>query len=281
MEPTIQSIRIDYDRLAKLMGMLVATIYVVGVVVVNLRLARFGISGMGLLREQYIYAGVLAVLPVLTISITVAMFSGFTIDLYRGDIALETLRGKTSHTKWDHAWTATRAVGKATQATAMAIAIAGTLFTVAINSAIPGATQPVITREVLVKSGQIALFAAGIGGLGAGAVALFRTTGNIWNYVLASACALVTAILVLAYLSFFAVSIYARIPSEFGGGAETKVRLLLNMDAAQARQFKLADDATVRLLFVTNSMYYVISPNDASRAVGLSSEAVIGIETLR
>ena len=48
---------IDYDHLAKLMAMLVATIYVVGVVVVNLRLARFGITGMGLLREQYVYAG--------------------------------------------------------------------------------------------------------------------------------------------------------------------------------------------------------------------------------
>jgi hypothetical protein len=283
MEPTIQSIRIDYDRLAKLMGMLVATIYVVGVVVVNLRLAGFGITGMGLLREQYVFAGVWAVLPVLTISITVAMFCGFAIEMYRGEIAMRILRDKTEPTRRERIWAGTIATGKAAYGTLFVISIGGVIFTVSVNWALPGATTLVATTDVLLTSVEIAVFAAVTGGLAAAAVAIFRTTGNIWNYVLASASAMVTAILALGYLSFFAVSIYARIPPQFGGGADTKVKLLLNLDAARLAQIGLPGDGatSVRLLFVTNSVYYVISPNDPSRAVGIPSAAVIGIETLR
>jgi len=91
---------------------------------------------------------------------------------------------------------------------------------------------------------------------------------------------LTTAILVLAYLSFFAVSVYARIPSAVGGGAETRVRLVLALDQAKAARLGIPGDGVVTLLFVAGNTYYIVSPIDSTRAVGIPGTVVLGMETL-
>jgi hypothetical protein len=44
----------------------------------------------------------------------------------------------------------------------------------------------------------------------------------------------------------------------------------------------ISDDGvtTFRLLFVTNNMYYIVSPEDSTRAVGIPSTAIVGIKTV-
>jgi len=127
---------------------------------------------------------------------------------------------------------------------------------------VPAATAEITTLEVFLTGGKIALFTAGIGLCGAFAVEILRGTKDKWNYILAAAVSLTTAILLLGYLSFFAVSVYARIPSVIGGGADTHVRLVLALDPTKAMRLGIPDDGvtTLRLLFVTSNMYYIVSP---------------------
>jgi hypothetical protein len=295
----------DYERLGKLTAYFIAAIYVVGVGVVNLRLAQFGITGMGLLREQYIFAGTWAILPVLAISVIVGTFCGFVIQMFRyhqlvearprpePDVAYSALEGGT-HKAGRHVWTNVRnTVERATPAVTATVRAAWTtafwtvlvafVFSYAVNSAVPAATARVTTLDVLVTGGKIALFTVGIGCCGAFAVQIVRGPKDTWSYVLAAAVALTTAILVLGYLSFFALSIYAKIPAGIGGGADTNVRLLLDLDPTRTTQLGIRNDGgtPLRLLFVTNNTYYVISPRDSTRALGIPSTAILGMETLR
>jgi hypothetical protein len=309
----------DYERIAKLAAYFVAGIYVIGVAVVNLRLAQFGISGMGLLREQYIFAGTWAILPVLAISVAIGTFCGFAIHMrFPGDGPVNSGAGQAGLTvgpdcrrqfserrlesskkatgtlyPLTQMWSGLRrtvanitpavtAAGRAAWTTAFWAVLAAGVFQYALNRAVPGATSSITTREVFVTGGKIALFAAGIGLCGAFAIDIVRGTKDKWNYVLAAAVCLTTAILVLAYLSFFAVSVYARIPSAIGGGADTRVRLVLASEQAKAMRLDVPAGAaaTLRLLFVAGNMYYIVSPSDSTRAIGIPGTAILGIETL-
>ena len=297
----------DYERIAKLTAYFVAAVYVAGVAVVNLRLAQFGISGMGLLREQYIFAGIWAILPVLAISVIVGTFCGFAIQMFRADQLVETGSRQTDTTErssssksatgpvdaWTRMWSefrrtvrriapAVTATGRAAWVTAFWAVLAAGVFSYAVNRAVPAATAAITTREVFVTGGKIALFTTGIGLCGAFVVHILRGPKDKWNYILAAAVCLTTAILVLGYLSFFAVSVYARIPSTIGGGADTRVRLVLALDPTKAMRLGIPDDGgtTLRLLFVSSNMYYIVSPKDSTRALGIPSAAILGIETL-
>jgi hypothetical protein len=174
------------------------------------------------------------------------------------------------------------ATGRAAWATTLWAVIAAGLFSYAVNRAVPATTAEITTIEVLVTGGKIALFTAGIGLCGAFAVDILQTTNDKWNYILAAAVSLTAAIVLLGYLSFFAVSVYARIPAAIGGGADTNVRLLLSLDPTKAMRLGISDDGvtTFRLLFVTNNMYYIVSPEDSTRAVGIPSTAIVGIKTV-
>lgn len=308
-DDVIVTIADGYERIAKLTAYFVAVVYVIGVAVVNLRLAQFGISGMGLLREQYIFAGTWAILPVVAVSVAVGTLCGFGIHMrFPGDAPVESSAmqdgpSEGRETSPEHAkgplpalrqmWTEFRrtvrkatpiviAAGRAAWATVFWVVLAAAVLRYALNRAVPGATSAITPRDFFFTTGKIAVFTAGIGVCGAFAVDILRGTKDKWNYVLAAAVCLTTGILVLAYLSFFAVSVYARIPSAVGGGADTPVRLVLALDqATAARLGNLGDGVpTLRLLFVAGNMYYVISPADSTRAVGIPASAILGIETL-
>jgi hypothetical protein len=299
----------DYERIARLAAYVLAVVYTTGVGVVSLRLAQFGITGMGLLREQYIFAGTWALLPLVAISVIVGTLVGFAIQMYR----LETRRTNgtsqvgppeagsadsvnTTHTSNDSkAWTRrlgdfrrtlpriaalVNAAGRAIWTTLFWVVLAAGMFSYAVNKAVPAATSEITIVEVLVTGGKIALFAAAIGFFGAVAVDTLRATKDKWNYALGAALTMTTAILVVGYLSFFAVSIYARIPSSIGGGGETHVRLVLNVDLKEATRLGIPTDRA-KLLFVTSDMYYIVSPRDSTRALGIPRTAILSMETLR
>ena len=283
----------DYERIAKLGAYFVAAVYVIGVAVVNLRLAQFGISGMGLLREQYIFAGTWAILPILAVSVAVGTLCGFAITMRFDHLPQQQAAesgtppsGPVAKMWSEFRQTVVRvapkitAAGRAAWTTMFWGVLAAFVFSYALNRAVPGATSAITTSEVLFTSVKIALFAAGIGLCGAFTVDILRGSRDKWNLVLAAAVCLTTGILVLAYLSFFAVSVYARIPSAIGGGAETRVRLVLALDQAAAARLAIPADGVVTLLFVAGNTYYIVSPTDSTRAVGIPGSVVLGMETL-
>src|SRR5262245_4497459 len=75
-----RSVLATVEGLGKAAVAALGLIYALGLAVVSLHLAAYGASGLGLLQEQYVLAGILALIPLAAVGFVVAVIVGTALD---------------------------------------------------------------------------------------------------------------------------------------------------------------------------------------------------------
>ena len=284
-----RSILATVEGLGKAAVAALGVIYALGLAVVSLHVAAYGASGLGFLHEQYVLAGMWALLPLAAVSFICIVIVGYALDEY-GQAAPE--QDATTRTPRERATARQRwlVIGKkGAEAAAAAfgwIVIAG-FFLGFVTPQVSGAgiAELGIGRLLLIAlkvAGFAATLAIFVGG-GLGSI-VGRETKNL----LLGTVMLGTALVVLlGYLGFFTASVYPLIPATLGGGQPRRIQVMMksgNPEASVAALLRGTPPPDVvsehRLLFVTDRAYIVIDPGDARRAIEIPKDLVTAVRTI-
>lgn len=273
-----QTVFIGLERIAKAAALVVGVVYAVGMVVVTLHVARFGLFGPGLLQAQYVIAGFWALLPMAIVALAV---SGFVNALHDG---LEDARSEDDestpapkrrsairrffHALWFAIRNARRFVGTPLAAgfgfVLLAIWLVGSPLE---QLAVP---HPLATFARLFALLAVAVFATAVG--------VHQINERTWEKVVnGTTVVLLGCAAAFGYLTTFANNVYPYIPAEVGGGRPMPIRLALAPGAAgsevgPARLFDV--DSVYHLILTTADEFLLVHPTDSTRAVAISKSAV-------
>src|SRR5262245_45468550 len=239
------------EALGKAAVAVLGLIYALGLAVVTLHLARYGASGLGFLQEQYVLAGMWALLPLGAIGFVFAVIVAAALEEF----------GEVQH---DPTVTAARrwriVAGKLWQAAK----VSGAWFIIAgffLGFLTPRAYGLAsIGSWALVKIGlQVAGFAAVLAIMTIGGLASFVAAGKR-NPVVGTVLLGTALFVLLGYLGFFTASVYPLIPAALGGGQPRRIQILLKSDDASAAALLDTRSAGAplpehRLLFASDKAY--------------------------
>jgi hypothetical protein len=278
------SVLATVEGLSKAAVAVLGVIYALGLAVVSLHLAAYGSSGLGLLQEQYVLAGMWALFPLAAIGFVVVVIVGTALDEY-GRTAPDDRVKKDR--KRPRRWLSIgrKALEAAAAAFGWIIVVSFFFGFVSPQIADPDAANLGVGR-LIVLALEVAGFAAALCLLSAGGVTTI--IGREQPNVLLGTVMLGTAFVVLiGYLGFFTASVYPLIPATVGGGHPRRVQVVLkgrNPEASMAAL--LAGTAPPelvsehRLLFITDKVYIVIDPVDSHRAIEIPKDLVTAVRTI-
>jgi hypothetical protein len=257
---------------------MLAVVYVVGLAVVTLHLARYGVFGVGLAEAQYLLAGMWALGPLVVVGFITGV--GVALVMHR----------RASRA----AGVPPRASGSFTTNRDMVIGVLGVTLGMLVMALFLLAFVGARTTEDLNGSfsfGQLML--AGLVtlgflvafGWGAGTTMYARSSevGDIPYRALGIMLAVTSLI---AYLGYFTDAIYPRIPSAVGGGAPTAVHMVMKGESATGLLGSvmrgLPTDAACRhrLLWVDREEYIIVDPRDSTNGVEIARDLVAAVRTV-
>lgn len=268
------------EALGKAAVAVLGVIYALGLAVVSLHLAAYGASGLGLLQEQYVLAGMWALLPLAAIGFVFAVIVGSAVDEY-GQMKTEA----TATAK--QRWLMIGQKGLEAAAAAFGWILVASFFLGFVTPQISSSGVAelglgrllVIALEVAGFAAALAIFV--IGGLG-------TILGRQQSNVLVGTVMLGTALFVLlGYLGFFTASVYPLIPATVGGGQPRRIHVVLKSGTPEATMAALLRGTPSpeivtehRLLFATDRAYIVIDPTDPHRAIEIPKDLVTAVRTV-
>jgi hypothetical protein len=268
------------EGLGKAAVAVLGLIYALGLAVVSLHLASYGASGLGLLQEQYVLAGLWALLPLGATGFAFAVIAGAAIEEF-GEVKANA--AATRKQRW------LVIAGKVKQAAMVSVAwfiIAGFFL---------GFVTPQIYRSGIASIGLWTLVKIGAKVVGFAVVLAIFAIGGLASFVGAGkrnpvigTVLLGTALFVLlGYLGFFTASVYPLIPATVGGGQPRRIHVLLKGDAPEASAAALLRGTPPpnqlsehRLLFATDKAYIVVDPTDPHRAIEIPKDLVTAVLTV-
>jgi hypothetical protein len=268
------------EGLGKAAVTVLGLIYALGLAVVTLHLASYGASGLGLLQEQYVLAGMWALLPLGATGFAFAVITGAALDEF-GEMKADP--ASTRKQRW---LVIARKVRQAALMSLVWFFIAGFFL---------GFVAPQVYRSGIASIGWWTLVKIGAQVAGFAVVLAILAIGGLASFVArdkrepATGTVLFgTALLVLlGYLGFFTASVYPLIPAAVGGGQPRRIHVLLKSDSSEASVTALLRGTTPpallpehRLLFATDKSYIVVDPSDPHRAIEIPKDLVTAVRTV-
>lgn len=234
---------------------LLGFLYVIGFVVNALYLGKYGVSPLGVLRVQYLIAGLWALAPFAVLVGTVAIFT-WAVYAERQNRKLEELTaaaasrsedwtpkpeetGSTKPTVFIHLMklvhryvTAGVPVLKSASQILWFVLLLGAMVLFSLRwvaEQFPLSGEPPTMTALWHLSWPIALYAIGIGVMIAALYSSTQQEGIAAKFETVATLGLSTALLI-GYLGYFSAKVYPLIPSVVGGGQPIRVRLLLKQN---------------------------------------------------
>ena len=268
------------ERVGKAAVAVLGWIYALGLAVVTLHLARYGASGLGLLQEQYVLAGMWALLPLGAIGFVCAVIAGTAFEEFW---RMDADPASTRKQRW---LMIGRKVRQGVFAALGWLLVAGFFLGFVIPpiagsgiTALGGWTLLTIAAKVAGFAAALALFViAGLGSI---------VGEGKQNPVLGTVMLGTALFVLLGYVGFFTASVYPLIPATVGGGQPRRIQILLRSSAADASAAALLRGAALStslsehlLLFATDKAYIVVDPGDPHRAIEIPKELVTAVRTI-
>jgi hypothetical protein len=265
------------EGLTRIAAAVLGALYVVGLCVVTLHLARYGVSGAGLVQAQYVLTGVLAAAPLVAVVTVAAIVVALALHESR-DAALPGQRPSGRFTGRP------RFVLGVLGGTVGMVGLAAFFLSFVGDRFADDVTAPFSLGEVLVIAMIVLGFAFAIG-WGALIVSLAPPGGR--TTAPSTALGLVLAVAAtLGYLGYFTSTIYPRVPAAAGGGAPTPVHIVLKSDSAPGSLTTvlrgLPFDAVCRhrLLYATPASVIIVDPRDSTNGIAISRELVAAVRAV-
>jgi hypothetical protein len=267
-------------EVAKAGASLVGVLYGFGFTVVSVHLARYSVSPYGLLRTQYLLAGIWLLVPLVLVALPALwMIAALRHQDNPSDDKLEGWRRvyRRAGKIWQALWLTSTIV-------LLLILFSNTLLPVDLLTAGRRLDVSFLSRHALTTLVfGVSLVTASTG---AGYCARKARQGNdrvrqVRSYLWAAMLASVTLIVLFMYIGHFAVTAYPRIPASIGGGEPVSLRFLLKSDeaakpvAASKQQLTLGTNS-FELVSETADEYIVVTPADHSRTVVVRKSEVLG-----
>ncbi len=254
-----------------------AGVYVMGVAVVSLHLARYGVGGMGLFQAEYLLAGVMAMVPLVVVAFLVAVVVALLQrQLVRVPGGIPRASGSFVKRRDVVVGVLGATIGMLATARFFATFV-GTRFAEDVTAPLSVAELTVIGLVVL---GFVAALAWGVG------LARYARTddpGDLPYRILGIGLAVVA---LLGYVGYFTDSVYPRIPAAAGGGAPTAVHLLMTSDSAPGalgsalRGVPAGLVCRHRLLFAGEEAYVIVDPRDSTNGIAVARDLVAAVRTV-
>ena len=268
------------EGLGKAAVAVLGLIYALGLAVVTLHLASYGASGLGLLQEQYVLAGMWALLPLGATGFAFAVITAAALEEF-GEMKADPV--STRKQRW------LIIARKVRQAAIVSL----TWFIIA--AFFLGFVTPQVYRSGIASIGWWTLVKIGAQVAGFAVVLAIFAMGGLASFVArdkrdpaAGTVMFGTALLVLlGYLGFFTASVYPLIPAAVGGGQPRRIHVLLKSDSSEASATALLRGTTPpallpehRLLFATDKSYIVVDPSDPHRSIEIPKDLVTAVRTV-
>jgi hypothetical protein len=264
--------------LVKIVFASACAVYVTGLAVVTLHLARYGVAHIGLAQTQFVLAGVMALVPIVGVSFIVAVVVALLQHEMAGKAPAGVPRASGSFVKRRD-----MVVG-VLSATIGILAIARFLLGFMSDRISEDITTPLSFGEVMVIGLATLGFVTAIA-LGAGIARYARTDqpGDTPYRVLGWSLAMAA---VIGYIGYFTNDVFPRVPAAAGGGAPTAVHIVMKSDSEPvglaAAMRGLPQDAACRhrLLFTTRDAFIIVDPRDSTNGIEISRDQVAAVRTV-
>jgi len=251
-------------------------VYAIGLTVVTLHLAKYGIANVGVLQAQFIMAGVMALIPIVAVAFIVAV----VVALLQHELSGRAPAG-------------VRASGSFVKRRDMVVGVLGAtigilgiarFFLGFVAKRSEDIAAPLQFGNLLIIGLAVLGFVTAIAwGVGIARYARTDQPGDTPYRVLGWSLALAAGI---GYVGYFTDSVFPRVPAAAGGGAPTAVHILMRSDSAPmglaAAIRGLPQDAACRhrLLFATQDAYIVVDPRDSTNAIEISRDLVAAMRSV-
>lgn len=252
-------------------------VYAIGLAVVTLHLAKYGVANVGLVHAQFVLAGVMALVPIVGVAFLVAV----VVALLQHELGGRAPAGVP------------RASGSFVKRRDMVVGVLGAtigilgiarFFLAFIGDRSQDVTAPLEFGDLLVITLAVLGFVAAIGwGVGIARYARTDQPADTPYRVLGWSLAFAGGI---GYLGYFTSSVFPRVPAAAGGGAPTAVHMVMRSDSAPmglaAAMRGLPQDAACRhrLLFATDQAYIIIDPRDSTNAIEIPRDMVAAMRSV-
>jgi hypothetical protein len=273
------------EKLSKAAVAALGAVYALGLAVVTLHMASYGASGLGLLHEQYVLAGMWALFPLGAIGFVFTVIFGAAVEEFDKKQTRSADVGPDARPvrRW-------REIGIKIGGVAML-----SFSWLLISGFFLGFVASQIDRSSIAAVGIWALLTIAAKVTGFGVMIAIMLIGGIAGMVDKAkpnrpfaAVLLTTALIVMmGYLGFFTASVYPLIPAAVGGGQPRRVQVLLKSDPPGAAMAALLRGTSLpellsehRLLFATDQAYIVVDPGDQHRAIEIPKELVTAVRTI-
>lgn len=265
--------------LAKAGALIVGILYGLGFLVVTLHLSRYHVLPFGLLRVQYLLAGIWVLVPLTAVVLPLLWVAAVLHDQYRKGHA-------PGHGRL---WRTVLHVMKVGTAIMVSVGWLGIMHMI-LRTAAPELVGPLgeIDNIFLFRyAGIVLLYAIGIAVTISGAWIFFRDV--VWSDVIASAndilwgvmSASFAFVLSLAYVFHFSTSAYPRLPAVLGGGAPVKVFLLDKEEVLGSLDRQLSapinKNQAYDMLLETDHAYVLLSSHAGSHVTVMNKDGFGGM----
>jgi len=244
--------------IAKLGAVALAILYGFGFIVVSVRLSQFNVAAYGMLRIQYLLAGIWLLLPMIAVLLPLVWTAAFLHDEYRaGKLPLSWSRRLLGHMY---------KIAKAITLSFMMLTTIAGIFAASVPEIRVHLGMP-DAKFIFRYIGTVLLFALGIG-LTAFVAWLFgrdvkrralteSLNDTLWSGIGGSLCVAIS----LAYICHFALTLYPRIPASLGGGEPVRVSLVYKEHSIDNRpNDSKTSTAAYDLILDAEDEYVVLKP---------------------
>lgn len=270
------------DLLAKATAITLTVLYILGYLVVSLRLAEFGIHSVELLRIQYLTAGFFSLGPLFLIYFLWTLSRLGFEKLFLGEIRI----GSPPASIWPRIRWVLVALLRIAWELLQGLIIAGLVIDAIASIFVPNVSENLLWRHPWTFMRVVrdsALTVLGILWLQR-ALNLLKKEERGPNFKTASQVGVPLVFSVfffLAYTKQFSRSVYPEIPLAIGGGKPESVVFLLRHDTgsdfAPVVRDKTSDRSiSYKLILETDKSYAVISNDSSEQAIQFNREAVEG-----
>lgn len=262
----------------KLAAVVAVSVYVTGLAVVTLHLARYGIGGMGLFHADYLLAGTIATVPLVVVAFLVAVVVALLQRQLAARAAGGIPRASGSFVKRRDVVVGVLGATIGMLATARyLVSFVGSRFGEDVTAPLELGELTVIGLVVL---GFVAALSWGVG------LARYARTDDPGDRPYRVLGVGLTAIALLGYIGYFTSAVYPRLPAAAGGGAPTAVHLLMTEEStpgavgAALRGVPAGPVCRHRLLFTGPATYVIVDPRDSTNGIAVSRGLVAAVRTV-
>ena len=257
---------------------MLAVVYVAGLAVVTLHLARYGVFGVGLAEARYLMAGVWASVPVVVVAFIIGV--GVALVMHRRETRAVGVPPRSSGSFTTRRDMVVSVLGVTLGMLIMALsllAFVGARSNEDMNGSLSFAD---LLLAGVVTLGFVAAFGWGVG------VTMYARSAEFADAPYRALGVMLAITSLIAYLGYFTDAIYPRIPSAVGGGAPTAVHMVMKSDSSPGLLGSvmrgLPTDVVCRhrLLFADREEYIIVDPRDSTNGVEVARDLVAAVRTV-